>query len=88
MVSVGQCKLHQPLSWKMCVIQYALLCNNGDTFLKKIHNTLAHIVDYNVCKIYFNSFSSIENNALNTTPFVKLIRNKFTYIIYDLYYPP
>ena len=29
---------------------------------------LAHIVDYNVCKIYRVSFTNKENNAFDTTP--------------------
>ena len=29
---------------------------------------LAHIVDYNVCKIYFVSFTSKENITFDTTP--------------------
>ena len=30
---------------------------------------LAHIVDYNVCKIYFVSFTNKENITFDTTPF-------------------
>ena len=29
---------------------------------------LAHIVDYNVCKIYFVSFTNKENITFDTTP--------------------
>ena len=83
MVLVGKCKLHQPLSLKMGVIQYALLFNNGDAFFfKKIYMTLAHTVDYNVCKIYFVSFTHHENNAIGTTPFRK-IDKKQIYLRYS-----
>ena len=45
-------------------------CNNGDVFLFLIfHMLLAHIVDYNVCKIYFVSFTNKENITIDTTPF-------------------
>ena len=30
---------------------------------------LAHIVDYNVCKIYFVCFTNKENITFDTTPF-------------------
>ena len=30
---------------------------------------LAHIVDYNVCKIYFVSLTNKENITFDTTPF-------------------
>ena len=67
----------------MGVIQYALLCNNGDAFfLQKIYMTLAHTVDYNVCKIYFVSFTHHEINAFDTTPFRK-IDKKQMYLHYS-----
>ena len=33
---------------------------------------LAHIVDYNVCKFYFVSFTNKKNIAFDTTPFGKI----------------
>ena len=30
---------------------------------------LAHIVDYNMCKVYFVSFTNTENITFDTTPF-------------------
>ena len=49
---------------------------------------LAHIVDYKVCKMYFVSFTYKENITFDTSPFVKLIRNKYTLTIHDLNNPP
>ena len=33
---------------------------------------LAHIVDYNVCKIYFDSFTNKEIITFDTTPFLEI----------------
>ena len=83
MVLVGKCKLRQPLSLKMVVIQYALYAiMETHFFLKKIYMTLAHTVDYNVCKIYFISFTHHENNAFDTIPFRK-IDKKQIYLHYS-----
>ena len=53
----------------MGVIRFALLCSNGAVFLTYFYMLLAHIVDYNVCKIYFVSFTSKENITFDTAPF-------------------
>ena len=39
---------------------------------------LAHIVDYKVCKCYLVSLTNKEINTFDTTPIVKLTRNKYT----------
>ena len=49
---------------------------------------LAHIVDNKLCKIHLVSWTNKENNTFDTTPFVKLIRNKYTHTIHDLNNPP
>ena len=38
-------------------------------FLLTFYMMLAHIVDYNVCKIYFVSFANIENITFDTALF-------------------
>ena len=49
---------------------------------------IAHIVDHKVCKIYLVSLTNKENNTFETTPFVKLIINKYTHTTHDLNNPP
>ena len=41
-------------------------------FLLTFYMLLAHIVDYNVCKIYFVSFTNKENIAFDTSPFCEI----------------
>ena len=48
---------------------------------------LAHIVDYNVCKIILIPFL-IRKIYLIQPPFVILIRHKYTHTIYGLNNPP
>ena len=44
----------------------------------------AHIVDYNVCKIYFVFFTYKENITFDTTPFLEIDKKKYTHNIHDL----
>ena len=39
---------------------------------------LAHIVDYNVCKIYFVSFTYKENIIVDTTPFHEIDKKQIS----------
>ena len=39
------------------------------SFLLTFYMLLAYIVDYNVCKIYFVSFTNKKNITFDTTPF-------------------
>ena len=82
-----QCNL-TPFSWEMSDIHFVLLCNNGDVFFLNFCMLLAHIVDYKLCKIHLVLWTNKEKNTLDTTLFVKLMRNKYTHTNHDLNNPP
>ena len=48
---------------------------------------LAHIVDYNVCKIYFISFTNMEHITFDTTPFREIDKKVIYPYIHDLNNP-
>ena len=49
---------------------------------------LVHIVNYNMYKIYFVSFTYKEIITFDTTPFRDIDKNKYTHNIHDLNNPP